>query len=484
MNNSKLELIIGPMFSQKCLNPDFKVFTFDGKIKEIKELEKDDLLISPTGKPVSVLSTTRGYSTMYQLKNAYTSFQATPNHILVFKIRVDYYYRKITFKRGIFYFINKKGKLDFFPVLEEDKEKELEILKNQKNIMLSNSIIEMTVEEYAKNTFYKSILAPFKEIVNFKKRPVQNIIYSSDIPESILFNDYKIRLFFLKFVLTHPFNKKAVQIKENNIIIDLRYFNYVFKTKLIFIIKTLKINWHIEEKNYLFIYDFDIEKFLKYSVFDVRNETFTEKDVLHVSRILERKPFVGFELENDGKFLSCDSYVMHNSTFLLNIVRKYSNIDKNIMVYSHSLDATRYSKYYLTTHDKQQMPCKFISSLNTLKDDKEYRNADIIVIEESQFFEDLNDFVIEQLDTTNKHFIICGLSGDTQRKPFGKLLDLIPHADKIHKLESFCSECNDGTPAIYTQRKVVDNKEQILIGSKEYYQPVCRKHYKKVDYNT
>jgi thymidine kinase len=74
----------------------------------------------------------------------------------------------------------------------------------------------------------------------------------------------------------------------------------------------------------------------------------------------------------------------------------------------------------------------------------------------------------------SKHIIICALDGDFMRKPFGKISELIPMADEITKLKAFCTECNDGTSAIFTWRLSKDT-EQISINND--YIPVCRKHY-------
>ena len=58
----------------------------------------------------------------------------------------------------------------------------------------------------------------------------------------------------------------------------------------------------------------------------------------------------------------------------------------------------------------------------------------------------------------------------------GNLLELIPFCDKVTKLSALCGLCKDGTHAIFTHR-FSSSKEQVLIGEKEHYLPVCRKCY-------
>ena len=76
----------------------------------------------------------------------------------------------------------------------------------------------------------------------------------------------------------------------------------------------------------------------------------------------------------------------------------------------------------------------------------------------------------------DKHVIVAGLDGDASRKPFGKLLELIPYADTIIKLKALCKKCNDGTEALFTSKKVHDDTT-VDIGGSDKYEALCRKHF-------
>ena len=102
--------------------------------------------------------------------------------------------------------------------------------------------------------------------------------------------------------------------------------------------------------------------------------------------------------------------------------------------------------------------------------------ADVILINEGQFFHDLYDSTIDMLKLGKKIYI-CGLDGDFEQKKFGAILDLIPLCDKVTKLTSLCSICKDGTPGIFSMR-LTGEKEQTIVGSENYI-PVCRKCYYK-----
>lgn len=67
-------------------------------------------------------------------------------------------------------------------------------------------------------------------------------------------------------------------------------------------------------------------------------------------------------------------------------------------------------------------------------------------------------------------------SGDFRRQRFGQILDLVPLADEITKLQARCSCCNDDTPAHFTLRVTADDS-QVAVGGSDKYIPVCRAHY-------
>jgi thymidine kinase len=104
------------------------------------------------------------------------------------------------------------------------------------------------------------------------------------------------------------------------------------------------------------------------------------------------------------------------------------------------------------------------------------KDADVILINEGQFFNNLYDVVYDML-RNKKTIYICGLDGDFERKKFGEILDLIPICDNISKLTSLCSICKNGTPGIFSMR-ITKEKQQTVIGS-ENYLPVCRNCYDK-----
>jgi thymidine kinase len=110
--------------------------------------------------------------------------------------------------------------------------------------------------------------------------------------------------------------------------------------------------------------------------------------------------------------------------------------------------------------------------------DIEYSQYDIVIIDEAHFFDDIVDYV--HLLLKNKKYVIVGsLIGDFQGNKFGKVYDLIPQCDNIHRLQAYCGICSKDKKcrvAIYSKR-MSESKETIEIGGSEKYIPVCREHY-------
>ena len=140
---------------------------------------------------------------------------------------------------------------------------------------------------------------------------------------------------------------------------------------------------------------------------------------------------------------------------------------------------TRYGESGLITHDGITFDSVRVDSLYELRAMNDYIQADVIGIDEGQFFPEIFDFVIEELHNTSKSFIISGLDGDKNKKFFGNLHLLIPHADRKHFLTALCKRCGDGTEAPFTA-SLKHFSETEKIGGMETYEPVCRAHYDEI----
>lgn len=175
--------------------------------------------------------------------------------------------------------------------------------------------------------------------------------------------------------------------------------------------------------------------------------------------------------------LYCGPMWAGKSSTVLGTLRRYKSIGWKILLITSEIDK-RYGDGMVVSHDQDKYPAVAVKLLDPVSKTKIYEEAQLIMIDEAQFFPDLYEFVLKAVDIDEKHVICVGLDGDSDRKPFGDLLRLVPHCDSITKITSFCSECRDGTPALFSYFRS-HKFEQVQVGTASQYEPLCRKHYNK-----
>jgi thymidine kinase len=163
------------------------------------------------------------------------------------------------------------------------------------------------------------------------------------------------------------------------------------------------------------------------------------------------------------------------TTRIIELYYQYKNEGKNVLVVNYDADR-RYHDSMLSTHDRVMIPCLFTDRLcdliNTVNGD--YESADVILINEGQFFPDLYTSVVSMIEVSKKTVHVCGLDGDFRREKFGEIVDLLPISDSITKLTSKCANgCS--FPALFSHR-ISNEKKKVLIGS-DIYLPLCRHCY-------
>lgn len=115
----------------------------------------------------------------------------------------------------------------------------------------------------------------------------------------------------------------------------------------------------------------------------------------------------------------------------------------------------------------------------------------LIGIDECNFFSDLEETIKIWL-SKEKHIVCVGLDSDYRMEKFGKISDLLHLSDKFEKLNAICSCClNDlmdqkvlitpdkTTPAPFTARIQLEQKQIEIIGGSDIYKAVCRNCHQK-----
>lgn len=117
---------------------------------------------------------------------------------------------------------------------------------------------------------------------------------------------------------------------------------------------------------------------------------------------------------------------------------------------------------YLSSHDGVSISCYKTKTLTI-----DISVADVISINEAQFFPDLIPFIKSALKQ-NKKVYVYGLDGDYKQESFGQMLALLPIADEYTKLYAIC-KC--GKRAAFSKR-MTSTKEQYA--PHDEYQASCR----------
>jgi thymidine kinase len=146
-------------------------------------------------------------------------------------------------------------------------------------------------------------------------------------------------------------------------------------------------------------------------------------------------------------------------------LKRFRVIGKKIVVINSQKD-TRSSEEVLRTHDNVTFRCIKTNDLSEIHVD----DADIIAVDEAQFFTGLKTFV-EKVLCAGKTVLLAGLDGDYKQRKFGELMDCVPLADEVTKLTAMCMDCLDGTQGPFTKR-IVKSKKLELVGGDDMYKAV------------
>jgi len=157
---------------------------------------------------------------------------------------------------------------------------------------------------------------------------------------------------------------------------------------------------------------------------------------------------------------------------LIRRLRRAKIAKLSVKIFKPKIDI-RYSKEKIVSHSEQSLPSILIDSPHEILEQSQ--DAQVIGIDEAQFFSNDLVNVVNQLANNGKRVIIAGLDQDYTGKPFEPIPQLLAIAEYITKTLAICVEC--GNPADKTQRKIVSS-ERVLVGATDSYEARCRKcHY-------
>ena len=153
---------------------------------------------------------------------------------------------------------------------------------------------------------------------------------------------------------------------------------------------------------------------------------------------------------------------------LIRRLRRAKIAKQKVVIFKPNID-TRYSTNAIVSHSEQSLPSILIKDVKEILDLVE--DAQVIGIDEAQFFDDELPSVCQVLANRGIRVLVAGLDMDYLGKPFGPIPTLLSIAEYVTKVHAICMKC--GELANYSHRTVaVENR--ILLGEQESYVPLCR----------
>lgn len=169
----------------------------------------------------------------------------------------------------------------------------------------------------------------------------------------------------------------------------------------------------------------------------------------------------------------CGSMFSGKTEELIRRMRRASFAKQRVEIFKPAID-TRYSEENVVSHDQHTIlstPVDSSSSILLLSSD-----ADVVGINEAQFFDEGLVKVCNELANKGVRVIIAGLDMDFQGRPFGPIPGLCAIADEVTKVHAICVKCG---ALAYISHRLVQNDKRVLLGEKLTYEPLCRECYQK-----
>lgn len=154
---------------------------------------------------------------------------------------------------------------------------------------------------------------------------------------------------------------------------------------------------------------------------------------------------------------------------LIRRLRRAQIAKQNVKIFKPKID-NRYSTHQIVSHSDQALSSIIIDNPKEILELSS--DAQVVGIDEGQFFSSELVDVCEQLANNGKRVIVAGLDQDYRGKPFEPIPQLLSVAEYITKTLAICMVC--GNPADRTQR-TTHQQELVVVGAHNIYEARCRK---------
>ena len=166
----------------------------------------------------------------------------------------------------------------------------------------------------------------------------------------------------------------------------------------------------------------------------------------------------------------CGPMFSGKSEELIRRLRRAQVARRHVQVFKPALDK-RYSDTHIVSHGDMRMASEAVECAGEILL-KIHPKAEVVGIDEANFFGPELLPVADQLADLGKQVIIAGLDTDFLGRPFPPMPELLATAEQITKTLAVCMRC--GAPAKHSQR-LLPSQELILVGAANAYEARCRR---------
>jgi thymidine kinase len=170
----------------------------------------------------------------------------------------------------------------------------------------------------------------------------------------------------------------------------------------------------------------------------------------------------------------CGSMFSGKTEELIRRIKRAQFANQKLLLFKPAID-NRYSEENVVSHQGNALEARIISSSSDIW--KHWTNERVVAIDEAQFFDENIIGVANDLARKGVRVILAGLDMDYLGKPFGPMPQLLSIAEYVTKVHAICVSC--GNLAQYSHR-TAEEKEQVLVGAVEKYEPLCRSCFNKI----
>ena len=172
----------------------------------------------------------------------------------------------------------------------------------------------------------------------------------------------------------------------------------------------------------------------------------------------------------------CGSMFSGKTEELLRRIKRANFANQKIELFKPAIDV-RYDEEEVVSHDSNSMISTPVHNSAEILLYVNIEEVEVVGIDEVQFFDDGIVEVCNKLADSGIRVIVAGLDMDYLGKPFACMPKLMCGAEDVTKTHAICVKC--GEQAQFSHR-LVSNSQQVLLGEKDSYEPLCRHCFNEV----